>query len=40
MRHVQPLPGRLGDPGYPVSGFTKYEFPIFTRQTVHYPIVV
>ncbi len=34
------FPGVSPTPGYPVSGFTKYEFPIFTRQTVHYPFIL
>jgi len=38
VRHVKLLPRRLGPARVsPVSGFNKYEFPVVTRQTVHFP---
>jgi hypothetical protein len=34
------FPGVSPTTGFPISGFTKYEFPIFTRQTVHFPFIL
>jgi hypothetical protein len=31
------FPGVSASTGFPVSGFNKYEFPVVTRQTVHFP---